>query len=428
MIIKAKHHHATQKNYKPWIETKEGAVASTSFLDELKLKLGAKVMLIHNIDTVDCLTNGQLGELINTIKTKSGEVDKLVIKLQNPTAGNLNRQNHPGLAARYPGCVIIERVSNQYTLRKKSGDVGTTAVVIQFPVKLAFAITSHKIQGQTIPWPMSVVLDLNSIFEDAQAHVMLSRVQHLQQVYILKSLDNSKIRTSNIGLQELERLGKISMNKNPTPWHRPTENTIKVASLNCAGLNAHFIDIEADEKIMKADIIHLLETSLEDKEGNQLTLPGYSKHLINVGNGKGIATYFKNSVFNHQQEVKELRMQVSKFTSMEMDVISVYRSSQGNSLELLNYIEAMITQGKSTLITGDFNICFLNHSANRMSKGLEKMGFSQRIREATHIRGGHIDHVYWRDDSNVWKDPELELYSPYYSDHDASCITLVRRE
>ena len=157
-------------------------------------------------------------------------------------------------------------------------------------------------------------------------------------------------------------------------------------------------------------------------------MPGYSKHLINVGNGKGIATYFKEDVFSHQQDVKELRMQVTKFTSMELDVISVYRSSQGNSLELLNYIEAMITHGKSTLITGDFNICFLNHSGNRMSKGLEKMGFSQRIREATHIRGGHIDHVYWRDDSNVWKDPELELYSPYYSDHDASCITLVRRE
>ena len=37
--INAKHHHATQKKYKPWIEPKEGAVALTSFLDELKPKL-----------------------------------------------------------------------------------------------------------------------------------------------------------------------------------------------------------------------------------------------------------------------------------------------------------------------------------------------------------------------------------------------------
>ena len=77
MIMKATHHHAKQKTYKPWIEPKEGAVSTTSFLDELKLKLVAKVMLIHNIDTVDCLTNRQLGELIDVINTKKGEVDKL---------------------------------------------------------------------------------------------------------------------------------------------------------------------------------------------------------------------------------------------------------------------------------------------------------------------------------------------------------------
>ena len=240
MTIKAKHHHATQKIYKPWIEPNEGAVASTSFLDELKLKLKAKIMIIHNIDTVDCLTNGQLGELIDVIKTTKGEIDKLIVKLYNKTAGKLNRQSHPILAAKYPDCVVIERVLNQYTLRKKSGDVGTTATVIQFPVKLAFAITSHKIHGQTIQWPMSVVLDLNSIFEDAQAHVMLSRVQQLQQVYILKSLDDSKIRTSHTGLKELERLQTISINENPTPWHKLTEKAVEVASLNCAGINAHF--------------------------------------------------------------------------------------------------------------------------------------------------------------------------------------------
>ena len=133
-------------------------------------------------------------------------------------------------------CVIIERVANQYTLRKKGGDVGTTATVIQFPIKLAFAITSHKIQGQTIPWPIIVVLDIQSIFEDAQAHVMLSRVQQLKQIYILRTFDEFKIRTSGIALKEMERLASISMNKIPTPWHKEgSKKTLKVVSLNCAG-------------------------------------------------------------------------------------------------------------------------------------------------------------------------------------------------
>ena len=55
--IKARHHHATRKNYKPFIEPKEGAIASTSLINELQLKIGAKLMIIHNIDTSDCLTN-----------------------------------------------------------------------------------------------------------------------------------------------------------------------------------------------------------------------------------------------------------------------------------------------------------------------------------------------------------------------------------
>ena len=115
--VKAIHHHATQKNYKPLLEKKEGAVASTPFLDELILKKGAKVMLIHNIDTVDCLTNGQIGILTDVIRTTEGKVDKLIVELKNKNAGKTNRQNHPTLAAKYPSCVIIEKVSMQYTLR-----------------------------------------------------------------------------------------------------------------------------------------------------------------------------------------------------------------------------------------------------------------------------------------------------------------------
>ena len=74
--LKARHHNPTQKNYKPWIEPKEGAVATTSFLDELLVKIGAKVMLIHNVNTADKLTNGQLGILVDVIKSKSGEAEK----------------------------------------------------------------------------------------------------------------------------------------------------------------------------------------------------------------------------------------------------------------------------------------------------------------------------------------------------------------
>ena len=56
IIMKAKHFHATQKKYTPFIEKKEGAIGTTAFIDELKLKVGVKIIIINNIDTTDGLT------------------------------------------------------------------------------------------------------------------------------------------------------------------------------------------------------------------------------------------------------------------------------------------------------------------------------------------------------------------------------------
>ena len=427
ITIQAKHHHATQTKYKPYIEPKEGAVASTSFMDKLKVKIGGKIMIIHNIDTADGLTNGQMGELIHIVKTTKGEVDKLILKLANSKAGQKNRSQYPNLSSKFPNCVVIERVNLQYTLRKKGGEAGATANVIQFPLKLAFAITSHKIQGQTIPSPTKVVLDLNSIFEDAQAHVMLSRVQQLDQIYIMDSLDEGKIRTSPIGLRELHRLKENSINENPTPWLKPDKDSIKVASLNCAGLKPHFADIQADEHLLQADIIHLIETSLDDTEIEEYTLPGYNSHFINVGNGKGIATFYKPEVVKPEQDLKDKNIQITKFTSSNLDVINTYRSSNGHSVELLNTLIGMLPEKKAVVITGDFNICYQMNRTNRLIQGLETHGFKQLVHEATQIRGRHIDHAYWRDLDGIWTEPVVDRYSPYYSDHDGIGLTITKK-
>ena len=133
--LKAIHHHATDKRYKPKINSKDGVVAETGFANNITMKIGAKLMLISNLDTLDGLTNGTMGELVAVIKTKKGEVDKLVIKPRDPTVGKKNQAKFPQLALRYPGCIFLERQSHTYSISKKSGDVGSTATVIQFPVR-----------------------------------------------------------------------------------------------------------------------------------------------------------------------------------------------------------------------------------------------------------------------------------------------------
>ena len=141
--------------------------------------------------------------------TKDGKkVDKLVIRLTDPAAGSENRKKHSQLASKYPGCVFIERVPLTYTIRKKGGVAGSKATVIQFPIRVAYATTSHKIQGQSILAPRTVAMNIDSVFEPAQAYVMLSRVQCLDQLFIVSYLDPTKIRTSTVGMKETLRLDK----------------------------------------------------------------------------------------------------------------------------------------------------------------------------------------------------------------------------
>ena len=118
-----------------------------------------------------------------------------------------------------------------------------------------------------------------------------------------------------------------------------------------------------------------------------------------------------------------------KLISESLDVISVYRSQEGQIDELLNDITDMISWEKSTLICGDFNICYNEDRSNKLIETLENHGFKQLVQEATFIKGSLIDHVYLREGetrSNV----DCCLYSPYYCamDHDALLTTVCIRE
>ena len=120
-------------------------------MDQLRVKIGCKIILIHNIDTADGLTNGQLGKLLEVIRSEDGSIAKIIIEFKNENAGKQNRAKNSQLSSKYPRGTVIEKVSFSYSLSKKATAGSSRATVIQFPLKVAHAITAHKIQGQTIP-------------------------------------------------------------------------------------------------------------------------------------------------------------------------------------------------------------------------------------------------------------------------------------
>ena len=95
------------------------------------------MMLIHNINTLDGLTNGCRGVLVDV--EKAGEaIRRLVIQFKNPDHGRLQREKNP--CHRHPEGTYIDPIHWKYVLG------GATASVLQFPAKGAEAMTGHKIQ------------------------------------------------------------------------------------------------------------------------------------------------------------------------------------------------------------------------------------------------------------------------------------------
>ena len=109
--------------------------------------------------------------------------------------------------------------------------------------------------------------------------------------------------------------------------------------------------------------------------------------------------------------------------SNELELILVYKSESAKLSELLEHLQTMINPLGTTVVCGDFDICYHSNKNNKLSKYLENIVFSQLNNDATHIRGRHLDHFYFRTDKDICS-PSIYRYSPYYTDHDALCVTI----
>ena len=268
--------------------------------------------------------------------------------------------------------------------------------------------------------------DLRTVFQAAQTYTILSRVENIEQVFILGSLPKEKFYADILALEELKRLEKVSVNKDPPIWEKEHTWSLKICSFNIRSLKEHITDLRSDPIVKLSDIICLSETWLKNEDIiEELKLNSYQLHLNSAGHGKGLAIYFQAEKFKHSTDIKQPNFQVTKMTSPSLDVISVYRSSGGSQSEMLDTIKTLLSPEKSTMICGDFNICLQEKKNKGFLEAFEQLGFEEMVKQATHFKGGHIDHVYF---FSPHKQHCLEamLYSPYYptKDHDAICSTV----
>ena len=118
-------------------------------METFEFKIGARVTMIKNIDLVDDLFNGAGGTIVGVEYNKNG-INCIIVQFDLESCGQTQRAKYPGLAKKYAHCngTPIFKHEHEFHLKTRKGGfvTGAKAKLQQFPLRLYYASTAHKIQ------------------------------------------------------------------------------------------------------------------------------------------------------------------------------------------------------------------------------------------------------------------------------------------
>lgn len=156
----------------------------------LVLKEGAQIIFIKN-DVERRWVNGTIGKITEITQ------DCIRVKANGKTL-NVEKMEWEDISYRW----------NQENDVIEKGVVGKFT---QYPIRLAWAITIHKSQGQTFD---KVIINLDKgSFATGQAYVALSRCTSLEGIILHTRINRQDIKAEQVAIQYLQAQGKCSMRR-----------------------------------------------------------------------------------------------------------------------------------------------------------------------------------------------------------------------
>ena len=388
--------------------------ADASLQANLILCPEARVMLTANIDVADGLTNGALGKVSHFLK-KNDAVVGVFITFDNSNVGKLNREKYK---------------HNETLIKRHSEVICTSPSAItryQFPLKLAWAVTIHKVQGLTTD---KVVISLNNIFSSGMAYVALSRATTLSGIHILENSFSDKCIYADDKVSHGLQLMPLTKNqpfwgKSWIDFHYKDEN-FSVISINVRGLLPNINYIKDKNPWNQVSIIALQETWLNSD--NSLQINGYNivrkdrtsdtdRQKQNSNKG-GVALFLHRDVkFDLVEKIPQVSVEliaIRIIQPVQLTLLNMYKPPSINNAQFSADVTSLLScfKNENLLIVGDFNENLIN-----VSSTIEKCDnrFSQLIKNPTTVYGTLLDHIYTRNVSDSVSGVLPQLFSDHFS-------------
>lgn len=155
----------------------------------LTLKEGARIMMLVN-DSANKYQNGSLGTVLDANHAS------ILVQIDDGEICEIKRHKWK----KYKYTLTYDEEGKPKLIKEETG------YCVQFPVKLAYAITIHKSQGQTF----DKVNLFPSVFNAGQLYVALSRVKSLNGFYLMDKISNSDLICDKDVVEFYKSLEEIS--------------------------------------------------------------------------------------------------------------------------------------------------------------------------------------------------------------------------